>query len=612
MTITETFYGPPFSFYGGTTGTVEALWPYHVALDGRPYAIDVAQYERGGVDPFREGSDTGAEAGEQSLVAGGIWKRSIDDWRSGSGQSYQDDRSADRSRFFSSYGLDVWDPHALRLLPRAVTLDDTFTELISAGDRIYAWADQTLKYSSTLGTASPSWVTPTYVGGHPGVNIASVTSDGYRVWISFGTSIYASTVESSSFALYSPADTDVIAFANGRLFGTAGPDIFEILADGTTDPLWTHLSPDFMWIAVAPGPGNVYAAGNVGSVGMIYLIAYDPDTGALRVPVPVATLPSGETIETIVEYLGFLVIGTSRGVRLAQSDGRDGLLYGPLIDVGGPVECVAAWDRFVWFGWTDVDAGQRGLGRMDLSRFTGTLTPAYAEDLMTAGSGSVSGCAILDGKPYFAAAAGSVYGPHYDGMLTSVGVLTSGWLTFGTIEDKLPALFHLRTAPLDGTVEVYLVDETGNERYLAQFTTPGSKGTTDPVAAGGEASELFRVRIVLRPDSVDERLGPEVRRWTLRAGVAPQPSEEWIVPIILAPYVDVNGVDVAVDARGEWDHLKELEASRRVVTYQEGVDRAYRVRVRSVSIPRGAVRAWNYDQTFFDTVALVRLTQVGV
>ena len=94
-----------------------------------------------------------------------------------------------------------------------------------------------------------------------------------------------------------------------------------------------------------------------------------------------AEMPVGETINKIYEYLGYMMIGTNKGVRVA-SIGTDGsLTYGPLIvELEHGCYDFAARDRFVWCA-SGVSTIEPGLIRIDLSNEIETLRFAYANDL---------------------------------------------------------------------------------------------------------------------------------------------------------------------------------------------------------------------------------------
>ncbi len=88
------------------------------------------------------------------------------------------------------------------------------------------------------------------------------------------------------------------------------------------------------------------------------------------------TLPSTSGTDY---YLGYMLIGTSKGVRVAAVSDDGSISYGPLLfESEQPVYDFAARDRFVWCA-TNVD-GAPGTTRIDLGTSLGTLIFPYAWD----------------------------------------------------------------------------------------------------------------------------------------------------------------------------------------------------------------------------------------
>lgn len=604
------FAFPPQDFFDGSAAQLETLWPWHVALDGRPYLIDITQYETGGSDPFRDSQDNSSSPGDQSLAFGGIWKRTITDWAYGAGQDYQDERTSEYARFWDSDGIDWSTPNQASLLADCVQIYPGLEHLLTVGSYVYGWAqgDTTVVYSASVGTGSVSFQGVT---GAPAADVTGMATDGQRVFVAFGSSgVYKTTAGGASMSSYDVGPAENLWWANGRLFSSYAQTLYEVTGDGTPTVLLAHPNTSFVWAAATGGPGAVFAAGAAGVQSVIYAITYDAATGDLNVPVPAASLPVGETVTALGEYLGLILIGTSEGVRLGQADADGRIIFGPLVETGTAVNGFASWGPHVWFGWSDKDADSTGIGRLDLARFAGALTPAYGADLMVPGPGTVTSVIAFRGDPYWAAAGLGMYGPEYGGDRRASGTLTSGWLTYGTAEEKSSALFGIRAAPIDGAVSATVECEDGTEVAVGRWET-GSRGTDTDVFAGGKRGRKFRIRLTLERDELDFTQGPVVEAWSLRAGIAPQPMREWIVPILLFDQQDVNGTLLSMDPLAEWSHLQELERSRDLVIYQEG-QLLHLVRVRTVTIARGGVRAWNHNQSFFNATALVRLTEVGI
>jgi hypothetical protein len=106
----------------------------------------------------------------------------------------------------------------------------------------------------------------------------------------------------------------------------------------------------------------------------------------LTTAITAAEMPVGEIIHKIYYYLGYMMIGTNKGIRAAIVSDQDGSInYGPLIvETTQPCYDFAARDRFVWCA-TGVD-GAPGVIRIDLGNQIETLRFAYANDLYVSGT----------------------------------------------------------------------------------------------------------------------------------------------------------------------------------------------------------------------------------
>ncbi len=111
-----------------------------------------------------------------------------------------------------------------------------------------------------------------------------------------------------------------------------------------------------------------------------------------------AEFPAGEVVHKIHYYLGYMMIGTSEGIRVAQVGDDGSLNYGPLIvETSQPVYDFASRDHYVWCA-TGVD-GEPGLIRIDLSAEIEPLRFAWANDLYYGGVTGryTTACAFANG-----------------------------------------------------------------------------------------------------------------------------------------------------------------------------------------------------------------------
>ena len=368
-----------------------------VELDGVSYLVDARQYGRTTVPALREQRDTSGEAGENALDTSGAWTRSQTDWSYGAGQTHFDLADSDRRRFNTSVGVDVWTKGEATLLPitetgantPTFTTGDIITERVTnaAGtEYLYVANGTSLYLSSNPAAASPTWTTIT-VGG----TTTSITSDGTNVYLGFDGVIVAqqSVIGSSSTSAFGSLDPNLIKIVAGRVIAADDNAIYELDAAGakaTSSLDYSLPLASSVWVDVDAGPGGIYAAANTEETGAVYHIGVSSTDGTLTTPTIAGELPRGEKINAILVYGPVLCIASSKGFRTALIDtNSNGITIGPVIETGGEAYELEADGQFVWWG-----SGYGNTFRADLTRFTDTLVPAYASDLISAASATAA------------------------------------------------------------------------------------------------------------------------------------------------------------------------------------------------------------------------------
>ena len=102
----------PSVMFTGSAGGLNSDVPgrFDIAIGGRGYFIDWEQregYQFRTVPLLRQQSDTGDTVGAQSINPEGLWRRSVEEWFIGAGQTDYDRPSSDSARFRASKGVDV-------------------------------------------------------------------------------------------------------------------------------------------------------------------------------------------------------------------------------------------------------------------------------------------------------------------------------------------------------------------------------------------------------------------------------------------------------------------------------------------------------------------------
>jgi hypothetical protein len=576
------------------------------------YDIDVAQYRRTTIPTLREQRDTSSEPGEQS-VDSQFWLRSQTDWSYGAGQTYFDIADANRGRFSSSSGIDVWTQGQISLLPMCESKNNakSYTNVImkifkstSGTDYMYVANGNVLEYSSNFNAAdgSVTWNTVTALASPQ--TIKDIASDGSTIFIAYGSSRVTAETD---IGVADQPDTlgslnpDYLRVVGGRLFGIDGSNLAEYNASAAkvSSSVDSTLLGGGLWVTVCAGPVGFYAASNTAGTGAISFISVKDSDGLLNEPQQVAELPRGETINEMISYGGVLAIATSKGLRIAGIDAGSGAVtFGPVIDDVGEVFSLTADERFIWFG-----AASGKAYRVDLSRFTETLVPAWAADLLSVGDGNSLGnvtyIARSDGKTYFIDAGNGVQGPMSTGQLVATGTMTVGDVKWNSQFDKILRTIEIRSAPgsivaaaqtwADADVQWADADEfwvgqtatvggsvtatvTNDDNYSVTTASLTNKTPVDVATLVPELSEAFKVQLNLTRDSV-VTAGPQLESWKIQAFPAPTRVDEIIVPIVLKTRVATSrgrGTAKAYDTKAEYDALRTAMTAKKVITYQEG------------------------------------------
>lgn len=561
-------FRPAPALYSGTgvaTG-VGALWD--CALNGRGYMLDRKSNEHrwGFEQRVRDSVDQSALPGEAAISPQGLWRRAQSSWHLGAGQDYADDAEATDARFSTSKGVDVWTKGQVSLLrttTQILSSSNSNLAMVNSGSRLYVADGDKVKYTASV--SSPSF---TNLSGTAATTITGLATDGTFVYIGMGGSgVYRSVVSGSTASSYVTGTVDKVAFVKGRLMVSGGTSIYNPTGSGALPTaLFTHANSGWVWTGFAAGQQHIYASGYAGSTSMVYRITIASDAASLSQPVVAAELPRGETVRSIGSYLGFILLGTTKGARFCQADGDGNLVIGALIRTTGTVHSFSASDRFVYFGWSNFDGTSTGIGRMDLSQFTANATPAYASDLMATAQGDVTAVDMFGDDPVFAVSGNGVYAPTSD--LVASGSIQSGVFSYGVPDIKVLGKVDLATEPLNGKVTAFVSHDGGDFQPIGSFTSAGQSRTT--FTPSQEQSYEIGFGLVLERSSTDSTKGPVVKRFTARTFVSPARSQVVSVPLLLHPRLTVRtGSERRVDVEEELDQLRSLIMLPRTVTYQE-------------------------------------------
>ena len=575
--FTTAYRGGPSFFTGtGTTDLVPHIFP--VALNGRPYLVDLRsgrfqhQYEQ----RVRDQSDISTAPGEASINPQGLWRRGSKSWHLGAGQYYGDDADAQDFRFYKSKGVNPWTKGQLSLLNATkLSLSSANTNLFtctvksSAGvEYLYVADGSTLKYTTNPFASSPTWTSVTT--GSPGTAITGLETNGQNVYIGYTSNdIYYTTPGSASVTFFYAPNPDngktyyAFGYAKNRGFAANGPDSHQpALVSPTHAVFFDNPDTTFTWVGFAPGQNAIYAAGYSGVHSSVFKITIKAD-GTLDVPVVALELPVGEVVSAIHGYLGFILLGSNKGVRFCTTDSQNNLVAGPIIATGGSVYDFTEEDRFVWFTWTNYE-GTSGLGRLDLSRFTQTNAPAYATDLMYSSTSAVKSVSTFASKRVFTIEGVGVVVEDTANLVAS-GTLETGYYTWGIPDRKFIPRFDVRFQPLSGTVALSTTYDNGAYVTAGSHSLAGDTEHTYLTAQERVIEAGYRLTLT-RASAIS---GPVLTRWMARAYAAPRRSQIITLPVVLHEMLNIEGRNYFLDVEQERRLLESLVDNPRIVTYQE-------------------------------------------
>ena len=614
-TFTLPYFGTP-PFYSGTA--VSTLVPnvFPVAIDGRPFMVDQksGKFQRGYEQRVRDSADDSTTPGEGAINPGGLWRRGQDSWHAGAGQTYADMNDSAPYRFYKSKGVNPWVKGQLSLLNATkVSLSNASTSqhMLVQDGRIYVALNGDVKYTTNPYASSPTWTDCT---GEPGGNVQSMATDGNDVYLAFpsdgvrkiDTSAAPGTISGTRFVT-GTVNYYFLGFAKGYLFASHDQNLRQIAGAGTSADRILVDDDAFRWVDVAAGQNAVYAAGFSGKKSLIYKITIKAD-GTLDTGVVALSLPTGEVVTAMSAYLGFVLIGTNKGVRYCSTDANSNLIAGQLIPTSGAVKKFASNDRFSYFTWSNYDGVSTGLGALDLSVFSAPNTPAFATDLMYTSTADVTNVVIFDDpvtpyatKKVFTISGVGVIVEDTDNLVASGEIETGTW-RWGIPDRKFVAKIDTRSTPLVGTITSYLKIDDGEYQSAGAWSVAGDTENS----FDGSDSKVIEAAFKFTLERGTATTGPTFTRWMARAYAAPFRSQVFSVPIILHKSITVRGKEYYYDVDEQQTFFDDLIESPRIITLQIGTFTHNVILEDIVWEPMDSVgNSWSFEGTLVVTLRSV-------
>jgi hypothetical protein len=351
-------------------------------------------------------------------------------------------------------------------------------------------------------------------------------------------------------------------------------------AFGDGNLVFTNTNINYHYTSVAASGPAIYTAGHSGIYSTIqkYTLTTAGVMPTLTSAVVAAELPAGEIVEKLYYYLGYMCIGTNKGIRIATVNDQDGSLsYGPLIvETSQPVYDFAGRDRFVWAA-TGVGALDGGLTRIDLGLEISPLRFAYANDVYVSQTAEhyTTACAFIGttNRIAFATAYEVTDGAIYleSTNLYPSGYLTTGYIRYNTLEPKNFKRLVARGDFSKGSMTLETVTADGTEYDVVSYDSsvpPVEVTTSNPQ----EAQEYLAYKFILYRDGSDATKGPIMKGYQAKATIATPRQRVMRFPVYCYD-VETDRYNVQVGYEGRaFDRIAQLESIEEngdVVTWQD-------------------------------------------
>jgi hypothetical protein len=574
---------------------------YDISINGKPffaYITDEFPYRRQTAPYRKQQVDQSNEPGEQTLT--GWWLRSQSSFHHGDGIKFYDPSAGETVsyRFADSKGVNVWTNGQVTLL-KSCTPGHITTGAIRSNGRPFQFT-RSITWSGTNGIlnhdeydvdkiAADGTVTH-FIDYNAGSAdpVYAICDDGtYAYWVTNKvqggsnklhlikkplTGSSASTAdETTMFYATGIATTNaVMEYVKERLILIANNSVYELSTAASALPtaLYTHPNTNYVYTSITASGPAVYIAGYNGIQSTIQKFTLS-STGALPTLTSAsvaAELPVGEIVYKIYYYLGYMMIGTNKGVRAALVSDQDGSIsYGPLIvETSQPCFDFAAQDKYVWCA-TSVD-GDPGLIRINLGNEIEQLRFSWANDVYYGGitNHQTTSCAFIAGTnrisfttAYYAGANGYVYIESATDLVSS-GYIQTGKIRYSTLEEKIFKILRARINNADGGLSVATIDSAGNEYAIATFAQQDYAPEIN-IAYPTAPQEFISLKFTLSRFTTDATRGPIFNGYQLKS--LPAVPRQRMIQYPLACWdieADKNGVQVGHEDSA-YDRVLELE-----------------------------------------------------
>jgi hypothetical protein len=425
------------------------------------------------------------------------------------------------------------------------------TNKTAGGDQRLTMFKKPLTGDSTTGSSNPSAtgdVTQMFQSGDEEIFYAEMEFIKDRIVLCVNNKVYEF-----------PTNTD--AFGDGNL-------------------VYTNPNTNYHYTSIAASGPAIYTVGHSGIYSTIqkYTLTTTGVMPTLTSAVVAAEFPAGEIGEKLYYYLGYMMIGTNKGIRVANINDQDGSLsYGPLIvETSQPVYDFAARDRFVWAA-SGVGELDGGLIRVDLSLEISPLRFAYANDVYVPQSEEHYTTAVAflgsTNQISFTTAYNGTDGAIYleKSELIPTGFLTTGYIRYNTLEPKNFKRLIARGDYEYGSMTLETVTADGTEYNVVTYDAdvPPVEVTT---SVPQEAQEYLAYKFLLERDADDPTRGPVMEGYQAKSTIATPRQRVMRFPVYCYD-VETDRYNVQVGYEGRaFERIAQLESVEEngdVLTWQD-------------------------------------------
>jgi hypothetical protein len=387
--------------------------------------------------------------------------------------------------------------------------------------------------------------------------------------------------------MFQSGDTEIIyatmEFVKDRIVLCVNNKVYELSTSATSlpSPIYTNPNTNYHYTSVAASGAAIYTAGHSGIYSTIqkYTLSTAGVMPTLTSAVVAAELPAGEFVEKLYYYLGYMMIGTNKGIRASVVSDVDGSInYGPLIvETVQPVYDFAARDRFVW-ATTGIGALDGGLTRIDLGTEIEPLRFAYANDLQiyqteqhyTTAVSFIGTTNRLVFATAFEVTDGAIYIEHATNLVPT-GYLTTGNIRYNTLEKKNFKRLLGRGNFTYGSMTLNTVDEAGTVYDVISYdVSVGAPEVT--TSSPAVAQEYLAYKFIMYRDGTDSSKGPQFKGYQAKATIATPRQRVMQFPVYCYD-IETDRYNVLLGYEGRaFDKirlLEDIEGNGDVITWQD-------------------------------------------